>query len=100
MLLWQGSIVEIDYGFFGVFGPYFIGKSLGTFIILIFRLWSFREVYHGVRKVYHCIRKVHWSGVVWSGPSSILIKYMGWNKQARRQTHQYPDSDRPKGMPE
>jgi hypothetical protein len=41
MLLWQRSIVEIDYGFFRVFGPYFIGKSLGTFKILIFGLWSF-----------------------------------------------------------
>ena len=41
MLLWQGSIVEMDYGFFRVFGPYFIGKSLGTFKILIFGLWSF-----------------------------------------------------------
>ena len=41
MLLWQGLIVEIDYGFFWVFGPYFIGKSLGTFKILIFWLWSF-----------------------------------------------------------
>ena len=41
MLLWQGSIVEIDYGFVRVFGPYFIGKSLGTFEILIFVLWSF-----------------------------------------------------------
>ena len=41
MLLWQGSIVEIDYGFFEVFGPYFIGKSLNTFKILIFGLWSF-----------------------------------------------------------
>ena len=41
MLLWQGSIVEIDYGFFRVFCPYFIGKSLGTFKILIFGLWSF-----------------------------------------------------------
>ena len=64
MLLWQGSIVEIDYVFFRVFGPYFIGKSLctfkilyldfghlsltptvydllGTFKILIFGLWSF-----------------------------------------------------------
>jgi hypothetical protein len=30
-LLWQRSIVEIDYGFSKVFGPYFIGKSLGTF---------------------------------------------------------------------
>ena len=40
MLLWQGSIVEIDYGFFRVFGPYFIGKSLGTFKILIFGLLS------------------------------------------------------------
>ena len=30
MLFWQRSIVEIDYGFFKVFGPYFIGKSLGT----------------------------------------------------------------------
>ena len=29
ILLWQGSIGEIDYGFW-VFGPYFIGKSLGT----------------------------------------------------------------------
>ena len=35
-LLWQGSIVEIDYGFFQVVGPYFIGKSLGTFKILQF----------------------------------------------------------------
>ena len=41
MLLWQGSIVEIDYGFFRVLGSYFIGKSLGTFKILIFGLWSF-----------------------------------------------------------
>ena len=41
VLLWQGSIVGIDYGFFRVFGPYFIGKSLGTFNILIFGLWSF-----------------------------------------------------------
>ena len=41
MLLWQGSIVEIDYGFFRVFGPYFKGKSLGTFKILIFGLGSF-----------------------------------------------------------
>ena len=31
MLLWQGSIAEIDYGFFIDFGPYFIEKSLGTF---------------------------------------------------------------------
>ena len=31
MLLWQGSIVEIDYGFFRIFGQYFIGKSLRTF---------------------------------------------------------------------
>ena len=30
-LLWQGSIEEIDYGVFRVFGSYFIGKSLGTF---------------------------------------------------------------------
>ena len=41
MLLWQGSIVEIDYKLFRVFGPYFIGKSLGTFKILILGLWSF-----------------------------------------------------------
>ena len=41
MLLWQGSIVEIDYGFFRVVGPYFVGKSLGTSKILIFGLWSF-----------------------------------------------------------
>ena len=41
MLLWQGSIMEIDYGFFRVFGSYFIGKSLGTFKILIFGFWSF-----------------------------------------------------------
>ena len=41
MLLWQGSIVEIDYGFSRGFGPYFIEKSLGTFKILIFGLWSF-----------------------------------------------------------
>ena len=41
MLLWQGSIVEIDYGFFRVFGPYFIGKTQGTFKILILGLWSF-----------------------------------------------------------
>ena len=41
MLLWQGSIVEIDYGLFRVFGPYFIGKLLGTFKIVIFGLWSF-----------------------------------------------------------
>ena len=41
MLLWQGPIVEIDYGFFRVFGPYFTGKSLGTFKIWIFGLWSF-----------------------------------------------------------
>ena len=31
MLLWQGLIVELDFGFFRVFGPFFIGKSLGTF---------------------------------------------------------------------
>ena len=30
-MLWQGSIVEIDYGLFRVFGPYFIGQSLGTY---------------------------------------------------------------------
>ena len=30
MLLWQGSIVEIAYGFFRVFGPYFMGKSLAV----------------------------------------------------------------------
>ena len=41
MLLWQGSIVEIDYGFFRVFVPYFIGKSLDGFKILIFGLWVF-----------------------------------------------------------
>ena len=41
MLLWKGSIVEIDYGLFRVFGPYFIGKSQSTFKILIFGLWSF-----------------------------------------------------------
>ena len=41
MLLWKGPIVEIDYGFFRVFGPYFIGKSLGTLKILIFGFWSF-----------------------------------------------------------
>ena len=37
----QGSIVEIDYVFFRVFGPYFMGKSLVTLKILIFGLWSF-----------------------------------------------------------
>ena len=41
MLLWQGSIVEIDFGFFIFFGPCLIEKSLGTFTILIFGLWSF-----------------------------------------------------------
>ena len=41
MLLWQGSIVEIDYGFSRVVGPDSIGKSLGTFKIWIFGLWSF-----------------------------------------------------------
>ena len=41
MLLWQGSIVEIEYWFFRVFSPYFIRKSLGTFKILIFGLWIF-----------------------------------------------------------
>ena len=41
MLLWQGSIVGIDYGFLTFFGPYFIGKSLSTFKILIFGLWLF-----------------------------------------------------------
>ena len=35
MLLWQGSIVEIHYGIFRVFGPYFIEKLLGTFKILV-----------------------------------------------------------------
>ena len=40
ILLWQGSNVEINYGFFRAFGPYFIGKSLGTFKIYIFGLWS------------------------------------------------------------
>jgi hypothetical protein len=50
MLLWQGSIVEIDYGFFRVFGPYFIGKSLGTFKILIFGLWSsIPPPYHNIQ---------------------------------------------------
>ena len=39
-MLWQGSVVEIDYGFFRVFGPYFIGKSMGTFRSLIFGLWT------------------------------------------------------------
>ena len=34
------SLVEIDYGFFRVVGPYFIGKSLGTLKVLIFGLWS------------------------------------------------------------
>ena len=38
MLLWQGSIVEIDYGLLRVFGPYFMEKSLGTFKILIIGL--------------------------------------------------------------
>ena len=33
--------VDIDYGFFRVFGPYFLGKLLGTFQILIFGLWSY-----------------------------------------------------------
>ena len=33
-----GSIVEIDYGFFRVFGQYYIGKSLGTFKNFIFGL--------------------------------------------------------------
>ena len=47
MLLWQGSIVEIDYGLFRVVGPYFIGKSQGTFKVLIFGLWSFiRHLYY------------------------------------------------------
>ena len=41
MLLWQGSIVEVDYGLFRVFGPYFIEKYLGSFKIWIFELWSF-----------------------------------------------------------
>ena len=41
IMLWQGSIVEVDYGFFRVFGSYFIGKSLGTFKSFIFGLWSF-----------------------------------------------------------
>ena len=53
MLLWQGSIVEIDHGFFRVVGPYFIGKSLGTLKILIFRLWSFiRHPYPRTYDVY------------------------------------------------
>ena len=46
MLLWQGSIVEIDYGFFKVFGPYFIGKSLGTLKILIFGFSAWQEARH------------------------------------------------------
>ena len=29
-----GAIVEIDYGFFRIFGPYIIGKSLGTYKFL------------------------------------------------------------------
>ena len=36
MLLWQGSIVEIDYGLFRVFGPYFIGKSLDIWTLVIY----------------------------------------------------------------
>ena len=35
MLLQQKSIVEIYHWLFIVFGPYFIGKSLGTFKILM-----------------------------------------------------------------
>ena len=54
-LLWQGSIVEIDYGFFRVFGPYFTGKSLGTFKILIFGFWSFiSHPYKLVQKLFFC----------------------------------------------
>ena len=33
--------MEIYYGLFIVLVPYFIGKSLGIFKILIFGLWSF-----------------------------------------------------------
>ena len=54
MLLRQGSIVEIDYGFFRVFGPYFIGKSLGTSKILKFGLWSL------IPHPYLWVRGVHW----------------------------------------
>ena len=50
MLLWQGSIVETDYGLGRVFGPYLIGKSLGPFTNLIFGLWSFiRHLYSRLR---------------------------------------------------
>ena len=35
------ALVGVDYGFFRVLGPYAIGKSLGTFQVLIFGLWSF-----------------------------------------------------------
>ena len=28
--------MDIDYGFFRVFGPYFIGKSLGTFNFFLY----------------------------------------------------------------
>ena len=65
MLLWQRSIVEIDYGIFRVFGLYFIGKSLGTFKILIFGLWSFiPHPYHNIT----CFQ-----GILQKGTRDILI---------------------------
>ena len=57
LLLWQGSIVEIDYAVFRVFGPYFIGKSLGTFKILVFGLWSF--IPHPYYKEPNILKKNH-----------------------------------------
>ena len=51
LLLWQGSIVDIDYGFLRVFGPYFIGKSLGGFIN--FDIWTL-VIYRSPLVQEHC----------------------------------------------
>ena len=71
MLLWQGSIVDIDYGFFRVFGPYFIGKSLGTFKVLIFWLWAF--IWHP----YHDVGlSAWWACILWGWIGHCLCDYL------------------------
>ena len=73
MLLWQGSIVEIDYGFFRVFDPYFIGKSLGAFKILIFELWSFiPHPYHGTHRL-RSANRCRWPY------SQTMVQHLKWS---------------------